>query len=263
MSNYEYKVLFLDIETSPNVVESWRVGYNLSLSTQNIREERMIICASWKWAHENKVYNKFWKKDTKTKNKYLKYNDKNVVETLIKAMDQADIIVGHNGDRFDIKWVRGRAMVHGIAMAPEYQTFDTLKKSRQYLNLNSNRLDYLGRLFCSDKKAETGGYNLWKEVMDGKKSANTTMQKYCDQDVVLLQEYYNQLLPYVTHNNHVGVTKGLPKWTCAHCGTTSVGRHGRYCTKTGQVKHRMKCKGKKSHFYTISDKVYRDWLKDR
>ena len=42
------KRLFFDIETSPNIVYSWRTGYNLTITTENIITERAIICISYK-----------------------------------------------------------------------------------------------------------------------------------------------------------------------------------------------------------------------
>ena len=44
---HQIKRLFFDIETSPNIVFAWRIGYNLSLQTHDIIEERKIICISY------------------------------------------------------------------------------------------------------------------------------------------------------------------------------------------------------------------------
>ena len=56
VKNENLKVLIYDIETSYNIVSSWRIGHNLTLPHYSIIKERAIICVSYKWLGENKVY---------------------------------------------------------------------------------------------------------------------------------------------------------------------------------------------------------------
>ena len=57
------KRLFFDIETSPMIVYSWRVGWKLTIPPENIIEDWKIICISYKWEHEKKVKNLVWDKN--------------------------------------------------------------------------------------------------------------------------------------------------------------------------------------------------------
>ena len=57
------KRLFFDIEVSPNIMTSWRAGYKLNVPYQNIIKERKIICISYKWEGEKKVYHFEWDND--------------------------------------------------------------------------------------------------------------------------------------------------------------------------------------------------------
>lgn len=52
----DIKRLFFDIETSPNIGYFWRTGYNLSITPDCIINERKIICISYKWETEDKIY---------------------------------------------------------------------------------------------------------------------------------------------------------------------------------------------------------------
>src|SRR5690606_2986501 len=54
------RVLIYDIETSYNIVKSWRVGYKLNINPEDILHERAIICISYKWKGEDQVYNLKW-----------------------------------------------------------------------------------------------------------------------------------------------------------------------------------------------------------
>ena len=255
-----YKILYIDLETSPNIGTFWRPGYNLTLGTHNIMEERQIILASYAW-DDKKPKTVRWKKDAKSKNLYLKYSDKNIVEELIKQMDQADLVVGQNGDRFDIKWLRGRAMKHGVPMNHSYQTFDTLKKSRQLMNLNSNKLDYLGEFFLGTGKVATGGFQLWLDCIAGCSKAMARMQKYCEGDIILLRDYFNALMQYAPPNHHVGAAMGFNKnATCATCGTHDIRKSKEYTTKSGAVRVAMKCAN--GHHMVVSHAAYLGWVKE-
>jgi len=114
------KRLFFDIETSPNVVLSWGVGRKISIDYSNIIKERAIICVCWKWEGSSKVYSLEWDKG----------DDKKLLEDFIKVLNNADESIAHNGDRFDIKWLRTRCVFHQIEMPPKIKTLDTLKKAR-------------------------------------------------------------------------------------------------------------------------------------
>lgn len=257
----EYKILYLDIETSPNYATVWRPGWSISVGHQNIIEERQIILASYAW-NDSKPATVTWEPDNKSPNKYLRYSDKNVVKAIIDEMDKADLIVTQNGDAFDIKWVRGRGMKHGIPMAPVYQTFDTLKKSRQLLNINSKRLDYLGQFFLGEGKVNTGGFQLWLDCISGCQKAMKRMQKYCEGDVRLLRRYYKYLMNYAAPNHHVGASLGFnADFTCATCGTHDIRKSKEYHTKAGALRVNMKCAN--GHYTTVSHASYLRFLKNK
>ena len=57
------KRLFFDIETSPMIVYSWRVGWKLNIGTDNIIEDWKVICISYKWEGEDKVHTLSWDKN--------------------------------------------------------------------------------------------------------------------------------------------------------------------------------------------------------
>ena len=254
MSKNDIARLFLDVETCPNIVLSWRAGYNITITPDNILEERRIICASWKWQGEKKVHNASWDKDQ---------CDKKVLEKVIQAINKADEIVYQNGDRFDLPWIKTRALFHGIPMLPTYKTFDTLKKIKSNFYFNSNRLDYVQKFLGGQGKLDTGGYKLWTDVhMKDDRKALKKMVSYCDQDVVELEHLFRKILPYVPHNTHVGALLGEPKYTCPNCGSADVCHHQKRVTAAGTIKHGMKCKTCSSH-YTISNADYNRLIKDR
>ena len=117
--NNKIKRLFFDIETSPNVGFFWQSGYKLNISTDSIIKERAIICICYKWENEDFSHYLTWDSNQ---------DDKLMLEKFIQVANQADELVGHNGDKFDLAWIRTRCLYHNIPMFPTYVTIDTLKQ---------------------------------------------------------------------------------------------------------------------------------------
>lgn len=225
------KVLFFDIETSPNVVYSWRIGNQISLDPSCIIEERKMICASWKWLGEDTIYNMSWDKNQ---------DDKNLARELAKALLKADVSIGHNGDNFDLKWIKTRLIYHKLDPVGNISTIDTLKIARNNFRFNSNKLDYIGQYLGIGQKIDTGGFSLWKEVLAGNKKSLKKMMDYCDQDVLLLEEVYKKLLP---HAKNIPIHLGNSKLSeCPNCGSEDTIKHGTRRRKTG-IYQRHQCKG--------------------
>jgi DNA polymerase elongation subunit (family B) len=244
------KRLFMDIETSPNVVLSWRIGYKINLEHSNILKERAIICIGYKWEGEKEVYALHWDENQ---------NDKKMLEDFLKIANDADEIVMHNGDKFDLPWFKTRCIFHGLTPLPSYKTVDTLQWARRKFYFNSNKLDYIAKFLGLEGKIKTE-YNLWKEIVLNKSSASMKlMLDYCKKDVCLLESVWKRLSLVVSHKTHVGVLNGSEKWACPHCGSKNVKLHKVKVTASGTTQFEMKCE-KCSAYYTISKSDYSDFL---
>lgn len=165
------KRLFFDIETSPNIGFFWQAGYDLKVTHECIIEERAIICVCWKWAGQAKVHSLQWDGDQ---------SDKALLKAFMPTLLEADEAIGHNGDRFDIPWLRTRCLFYDIPFPPQITTIDTLKAARGKFNFNSNKLDYIGKYLGLGGKAPTGGFDTWKDIkLKNCPKAMVRMVKYC------------------------------------------------------------------------------------
>jgi|JI10StandDraft_1071094.scaffolds.fasta_scaffold114534_3 uncharacterized protein YprB with RNaseH-like and TPR domain len=181
--NRPKRKIFFDIETSPNVVFSWRIGNKVNLSHDNIINERAIICICYKWDDEDVVHSLKWNKG----------DDKEMLKKFAKIIDSADEVIGQNSDKFDLKWLRTRCILHDIPISNKFNSIDTLKMARAGFNFNSNKLDYMGSYLGLGKKLSTG-YDLWtKIVLHNDSKAMEDMITYCKQDVALLEKVYEKL----------------------------------------------------------------------
>lgn len=244
------KRLFFDIETSPMIVYSWRTGWKINIHTDNIIEDWRIICISYKWEHEDKVKNLRW-----DENKC----DKKMLTDFIKIMNEADECIAHNGDRFDIKKIRTRCLFHRIPMFPKYRTLDTLKKAKSGFNFNSNRLDYIAKFLGVGAKLEHEGFNMWVKCMQGDEEALKDMVKYCDMDIVVLEDVFLALQNYIINNTHTGVHNGKMKASCPNCASEDVSLLKNDVTAKGTVKRLMEC-NTCGYDYDISNRDWRNFL---
>lgn len=253
---YTPKRLFFDIETSYVKADVWRAGKQW-VNADNINGETKIICICYKWQGEEEVHVLSWDKNQ---------DDKQLLKEFIKILGRADEIIAHNGDRFDMKQLRTRCIMQGVLMFPKYRTLDTLKKSRQYFSFQSNRLDYLGKVLEVGRKLDHEGFGLWKRVQEGatkeiREEALEEMINYCIQDVILLEDVFHVLSPYIDHNTNFAVIKeGITgKWKCPNCTSDNVQLSHTDCTPMGWVRRHMKCNDCKK-FYHISNKTYSSYL---
>lgn len=225
--------LFFDIETSPNIGLFWEAGYKKNITTDNIIRERAIICICYKWEDEKEVYALQWD---------AKQNDKKMLEQFIAVANTANELVGHNGDKFDLAWIRTRCLFHGIDMFPTYQTIDTLKVARSKFRFQSNRLNYIAEFLGLGGKIKTE-FNLWKDILLNKdKVAMEKMIKYCKKDVSLLEEVYKLLGNHIAPKTHYGVVFGYDRGTCPECGSDDLIKNNRVVTATGLTRIQYKCK---------------------
>lgn len=238
------KRLFFDIETSPNIGLFWEAGYKKNIDYSNIIKERAIICICYKWEDSKEVGYLTWDS---------KQCDKKMLQKFIEIANSADEMVGHNGDKFDLAWIRTRCLFHRIDMFPVYTTIDTLKLSRNKFKFNSNKLDYIAKYLGMGEKINTE-FGLWKAIVLNKdKEAMAKMVKYCQQDVRLLEKVYKELSTHIFAKTHYGVIFGEDRGSCPECGSDHLIRMVNRVSATGIKKIQFQCKtcGK---YHTKTDK---------
>lgn len=242
------KRLYFDIETSPCLGWFWRPSHNMSLDYNNIIENAKIICICYKWADSKRVHWLTWDK---------KQSDKKMLQDFVKVLDLADEIVGHNSDKFDIKWIRTRCLINDVEMMPKYQTLDTLKDARNGFNFPSNRLDSIGRYTGVGKKIKTTG-ELWFDVWrkNCQKSLRA-MVKYCKQDVLLLEGVHKKLNKHTEHKTNFNKLNEGYNWACPECCSEDVKFHKTRAGKKTLSFEFMCYKCRK--YYTLKEKAFTDF----
>lgn len=223
------KTLIFDIETSPNLAYVWG-KWKQNVGDNQFVEKSYIMSFAAKWLNDDEII-------------YLdnRHNDdRQLVGSLYGLLDQADVVVAHNGKRFDLPKVLGRGIVHGFTPPSPYAIVDTLLVARKKFAFTSNTLANLcvemGLPLKGDHK-KFAGFDLWVQCLKQNDEAWQEMKEYNVQDILSLEALYLRMLPYMDSHPNVGEGED----TCPNCGGHHLQRRGSYRTKSGISYQRYVC----------------------
>jgi hypothetical protein len=214
-------VLVVDIETAPALAYVWG-SWQVNVNPEMIVEQSRVLCfaANWYPAKRVDVYSE-WDAD----------GHSGMVRQLWELLDRADIVVGYNSDKFDLKHINREFVLAGLGPPSPYLTIDLLKVVRSRFKFASNRLGQIGQALDVGGKLDTGGWSLWQGVLDGDDKARRKFAKYCKQDVRLTSDLLVYLAPWVKGVPHAGLWTG-DMAACYACGGTDLVPHGLAYSRT-------------------------------
>lgn len=216
----------LDIETAPNLADVWGI-WQQNIGMTQIRERGYIMSFAYTDTDSDDVFYDDCRNDA---------DDSRLVEGIIETLDEADIIVGHNIKKFDLRWVNGKALAYGIQPPSPYKVVDTLLEARKIMYLLSYRLeDVATELGCTPKSKHPKfpGHKLWSECLAGNKKAWDEMVDYNVQDVETTEEVYLKLRPYIKNHPNLGVYAESDRTVCGACMSDKIHYRGYFPTNTG------------------------------
>lgn len=229
---HQLKILFFDIETSPRISYHWRDFKEFIGVDQAIEDPFMLTWAA-KWRGGKQIYT-----DKVTSTEAKKRDDIRIVKSMADKIREADIIIAHNVDKFDLPMVNTRLVKTKSENLDIPQTIDTLKLARKNFNFRRNSLNGIARELNLGQKVKTD-FDLWKRSAQGDNAAIREMQRYNKQDVRLLERVFEAMLPYC---------KGVPRlvdaseWrerACPFCGSHDTQGRGWRRTRVNTYQKRQ------------------------
>jgi DNA polymerase elongation subunit (family B) len=228
------KILILDIETAPNQAFVWGAWKN-NIGVNQWIAKGYIMSYSGKWLDKDEI---IYEENRTT-------NDRRITSKLFRLLSEADIVVAHNGDGFDLPTILGRGLVHGLTPPAPYLTVDTCRVARRRFRFTQNSLANLAEeLGCAhkEKHKKFPGFELWTECMAGNAAAWDEMRVYNIADVTVLEEVYLKMRPYINdHPNVVHHVAEKGNVHCPKCGSTNIHWRGYWYSKMGMCYRRFVC----------------------
>lgn len=234
--NTSAKILLLDIETAPIVAYVWDI-WNQNVSNNQIVSDWFCLTWAAKWLFEKKVYSA-----KLTSSEALEQDDKRIMQSIWDMVNEADIIITHNGQKFDMRRLSTRFIIHGMPPPLPYQQIDTLLHVRRSFDMTSNKLDYVNKLLNLERKKDTGGFDLWAKCYKGDLKALHDMEKYNVQDVRILEETYLTIRAWIKPHPNVALFILDEKVErCPTCGSHDLAEQGKDYHTTVNVYEELRC----------------------
>ena len=225
----------LDVERIPGRHSTWHRGQTITgpfwdlneikawtgkrIHADDVKEWPRTICAAWKWYDQpDTVFAAEWQVGG-----YHAF-----MQQVWDVFDRADLIIGHNADRFDARHLMGGWAEMGLPAPSPYKVIDTLKIARGTFAYESNTLDALNKRLGIDAKTDKYDSRVAKAAVAGDKEAQDRIRFYNMGDIAASEALFDRLRPYARNIPHLGM------WTddemaCPSCGHTM--------TATGKTVH--------------------------
>lgn len=221
------KILFLDIETKASLVNTWSL-YPDRINLNQIVKRGSVICWAAKWKDNKEIiFDSDWIS-----------SHKRMIKHMWNLLDEADAVCHFNGQAFDMKELNRQFLLQDLPPPSPYKQIDLLKVIKRKFRFISNKLDNVSQELGIGSKIKHSGMDLWNEVEKKDADARKLMQKYNEQDTLLLESLYNKLLPwlggFINHNVYTELT------VCPTCGGNHLNKRGYQKTHT-QVYQRWRC----------------------
>jgi len=232
------KTLIWDVETTDLElrIRTYQLkNYTKYFDPKTIERDWSMLGAAWIWLNEDKPT-----AISVSPDKPL--DDYGVVKHLHGILSEADILVGHNSDNFDIKKFNTRAIYYDLPPISPKQSVDTLKVAKKYFKFTSNKLSYLCEYLKVDLKDNSPD---WKACIDGDPEALRYMRHYNKGDVIATKAAYQKLMGWHhTHPKHPQPKdiEGNDVNVCPKCQSPNYVKHDSRFLASGRRRQQWRCK---------------------
>jgi len=228
MADIPLKILCLDIENFPCLVYSWELG-EVHIPLEFLVRDWTISAWAAKWVGSDEIMYM----DNRGRRDI--YDDKHLVKGIIRLINEADIIIGQNVKRFDLRKIAARADFHKLKPFRPCKVVDILKEERRVFALTSHKLAYKtarNEKYKKLKHEKFPGFDLWKGCMADRLSAWVEKERYCKYDVLSTEERYTDVRGWITVPS-LGPIDGKDR---CKCGSQNLAPKGYAFTDAGKFR---------------------------
>lgn len=251
------RILIIDIETASILGHVWAL-FEQNVGLEQIETEWSILSYCAKWLGEKEVIYD----DTGGRGKRRVRDDRKLLKGIWKLLNEADIVVAQNGQKFDVKKINARLIVNGYKPYSPIRIVDTLLVAKKHFAFTSNKLAWQSQYLTDSPKSQHKkfpGFELWKECFKDNPRAWAEMKKYNIQDVIATEKVYLKQLPWIKgHPNRAAYAPGHGP-SCPKCGSHKVQWRGYEVTQQSRFRriHCTNCGGWSREKQTTIEKTAR------
>jgi hypothetical protein len=209
----------------------WSI-WKQNVGINQIERNGEVICFAAKWHGEPAEATQFYS---------IRGGKTRMLEAAHGLLSEADVVVHYNGDRFDTPHLNGEFLLAGMNPPAPFKSIDLLKTFKRRFRFVSNKLDYVSQRLEIGSKVKHEGFELWLKCMQGDDDAWSRMRTYNVQDVVLLEDLYERVKPWVVHHPNVPLIDGVDGDARPVCAGKNLRREGHRITVVGKFQ-RYQCR---------------------
>lgn len=240
LSESSLKILFIDIETAPLRAAMWSM-WQQGVGLNQIEDDWFLLSFCAKWSHSDEIIYE------DLRGEVSKEDDTKLLQKLWDLLNEATVVVAHNGRKFDVKKINARFILNGFPKPSPFRIIDTLEIAKQEFAFTSNKLEYLTDKLCETKKSSHGkfaGYSLWSECLKDNLEAWDEMKNYNCIDVLSLEELYNVLSSWSNKlpnfDVYVDEVLDMSEWEKYGFHYTNLGKYQVYRNKRTGIQRRSR-----------------------
>lgn len=107
-------------------------------------------------------------------------NDRDLLCAVLDWMEDLDIVIAHNGLRFDLPFLRTRAVVHGLPPVNFQKIIDPVQLARQHFRFPSNSLNSISHVIGTQAEKTPLRPETWaRATLNGDKAAMDEIVEHC------------------------------------------------------------------------------------
>lgn len=213
------KTLLFDIEST---------GLNATFGT--------VLTIGYKWLDKKTIH-------TPTILDYSKkgmLDDKGLVADFAKVYETADITVGHYSSRFDVPMLQSKLLKNGLPPLAPVKHIDTWDVARKNFKLHNNRLNSLAGFLGTNHQKTAIDFESWLQAAHGSKKHLKEVVDHCRYDVLVLEEVFNKIKPWIRQMPARQLFVGGDPMSCPSCGSTHLHSRGYHVSRTRKYR-RFQC----------------------
>jgi hypothetical protein len=207
------KVLILDIERFPLIVERWGLRDITPVGINQIVERDRTCAVGMKWRGDKRTHF------------FSEFHQDDWVQQSYDMMGEADVWVGYNSKGFDVPHLHTLFDLAGLPPLAPTKQVDLYRVAKQFRH-PSNKLDYIGQALELGKKMPTGGNDLWRACRAGDPRAWAKFKRYCVQDVRLTEALLDRWEGWIQNPPNANLYSGDDVVRCVSCGSADLQQRG-------------------------------------
>lgn len=169
------------------------------LETSALEADRgVILCACIKSSKRRGIITIRTDHNSKGWKKGKRGDDKETVKQVAKILSEHDVLVAHNGTRFDMPFLRSRMLRWGMERMPNLKIVDPCSIAYRHFKLRSNSLAAVADHIGVKERKTPLDMSIWADAfLNGSRKAMDKIVEHCVADIKVLEGVLRVVTPYI------------------------------------------------------------------